>query len=386
MINKSNILSLSKKFIFLLLISFLTININANSFSKKAGVEPIYTQKGSEKLWCPISGMSIKKYYKTSHTSKLQNGTSRQYSSMASLAKDDLEYGVDTNSVQVVDVKSEQLINAKSAFYVIGSDVQGTLSQVSKLAFLKEEDAKSFIKEYGGEITNFEKAFEKAKKSLKEDEKFFKNIKVKKTYPMGKKIFEKLCNQDIDPTMYLEINELKADIKDNNLCKKLDESKLQALALYLWEVKKLGNLETIENRVQVEENEKCPVCGMFVAKYPRWAAKLFFTHNDHEHDFSFDGVKDLMKFYFNPQKWGDYKVSKDMPNTMLVTDYYSQKGIDGKKAFYVVGSDVYGPMGHELIPFESYEDAKVFKEDHSGTKIIEFDNIEELEVYKLDEL
>ena len=376
---------IAKKILFLILLTFVCTNINAKSFSKEADTKPVYTQKGEEKFWCPICGMDIKKHYKTSHASQLQNGTSRQYCSIRCLAKDDEEYGIDKNSIKVVDVSSGKLIDAKSAFYVLNSQVKGTMSQKSKLAFLKEEDAKAFIKEYQGEIKNFEIAFNEAKKSLKEDENFFKNKKLKKVYPKGKKIFEKLCNKDIDPTNYLEINELKADIKNNNLCKKLDETKLQAIALYLWEVKKLGDLETIINKVQVKEHEKCPVCGMFVAKYPRWAAKIFYTHNDHEHDFSFDGVKDLMKFYFNPNKWGDYKVTKDMKNTLLVTDYYSQKGIDGKKAFYVIGSDVYGPMGHEFIPFENLNDAKTFKKDHDGIKILQFNEITEEEVYKLDE-
>lgn len=161
--------------------------------------------------------------------------------------------------------------------------------------------------------------------------------------------------------------------------------KLQAVALYLWEVKRFGDLGQVENKVQVEEKEKCPVCGMFVAKYPRWAAQIFYAHGDHEHKFSFDGVKDLMKFYFDPQKWGDYKVSIDMISKILVTDYYSQEGIDGMKAFYVIGSDVYGPMGNELIPFINLSDAKTFMEDHKGTKIIEFKDIIESEVYKLDE-
>ena len=385
MSKENEILSLSKKILFLILLSLLCTNLNARNFSKEATTKPIYTQEGTQKEWCPICGMSIKKYYKTSHTSQLQNGTPRQYCSIACLAKDDLEYGINKNSIKVVDVASEKLIDAKKAFYVLGSKVKGTMSQESKLAFFKEEDAKNFIKKYGGEIISFEVAFHKAKKSLKEDEKFFKNIKVKKIYPKGKKIFEKLCSEDIDPTMYLEINELKADIQNNKLCKNLDEAKLQSVALYLWEVKKLGSLETIENRVHVKDDEKCPVCGMFVAKYPRWAAKLYYTHDDHEHDFSFDGVKDLMKFYFNPKKWGDYKVTKDMENRILVTDYYSQKGIDGKKAYYVIGSDVYGPMGNELVPFENLDDAKIFKKDHLAKKIIQFDNIKEEEVYKLDE-
>ena len=66
------------------------------------------------------------------------------------------------------------------------------------------------------------------------------------------------------------------------------------------------------------------------------------------------------------------------------TDYYEQKVIDAQKAFYVIGSNIYGPMGHELIPFRLKDDANTFKNDHFGTKIIEFDKIIEDEVYKLD--
>jgi nitrous oxide reductase accessory protein NosL len=364
---------------------FFTSYLNAATFSKEASNEPILVQKGEEKHWCPVCGMSIKNFYKTSHTSTLENGTPRQYCSIRCLAKDKEEYGIDENKIKVIDAKHEKLIDAKKAFYVIGSKVKGTMSMTSKLAFEKELDAKEFIKQYGGKIASFAEAFKEAQNSLKEDDKNTKNKKIKKIYPMGKKIFEKLCNQDIDPTDYIEINELKADIKNNKLCKRLDEKKLQAVSLYLWDVKRFGDLDSIKNKVEVEEREKCPVCGMFVAKYPRWAAQIFYKHGDHEHKFSFDGVKDMMKFYFNPKKWGEYPVSKDMISKILVTDYYSQEAIDGTKAFYVIGSDVYGPMGNELIPFISENDAKIFKNDHDGTKIVSFDKIIENEVYKLDE-
>jgi nitrous oxide reductase accessory protein NosL len=33
-------------------------------------------------------------------------------------------------------------------------------------------------------------------------------------------------------------------------------------------------------------------------------------------------------------------------------------------AYYVLGSDIYGPMGRELIPFEKEADAKEFIKDH----------------------
>jgi copper chaperone NosL len=58
-----------------------------------------------------------------------------------------------------------------------------------------------------------------------------------------------------------------------------------------------------------------------------------------------------------------------------VTDYYNQNWIDGKTAFYVIGSDTMGPMGHEFIPFESMAAAEAFKKDHHGKEILTFDKI-----------
>lgn len=377
------------KLLYFLFIFFILSNLNAVEKFTKESSSAILVQEGSEKYWCPICGMNIKKYYKTSHATTLQNGTPRQYCSINCLVRDKEEYGIDSNNIKVVDAKTEKLINAKKAFYVIGSKINGTMSKISKIAFEKEEEAKEFIQRYKGEIISFDEVLKKTQDSLKNDLKILRKKNIKKIYPKGAKIFEKRCKQDIDPTMYLEINELKADIKNNNLCKKLKESQLHTVATYLWDVKRFGNLNHIENQIKIKDTDKCPVCGMFVKKYPRWVAQIIYIHDEHEHKFSFDGVKDLMKFYFDPKLWlsSEYKhpILKEKIKDILVTDYYSQRPIDGSTAYYVIGSDVYGPMGHELIPFEQEADAKTFKKDHNGIKIIKFEKINEEEVYKLDE-
>ena len=53
-------------------------------------------------------------------------------------------------------------------------------------------------------------------------------------------------------------------------------------------------------------------------------------------------------------------------------DYYGLSWIDARKAWYVLGSDVYGPMGRELIPLEREADAREFMKDHKGMRIIRF--------------
>ena len=370
---------------YMTIILLFSFNLEANQFTKMATIKPTLIQDGKEKHWCPICGMKLKMFYKTSHTSKLQNGTKRQYCSIRCLVVDMQEHKINLNAVTVVDAKTQKLINANGAFYVINSTVQGTMSKKSKLAFALKTDAQEFIKKYKGNIITFDTALKSAQKSLKSDVAMVNKKKKKKVYPMGKKIFEKKCNQDIDPNNYIEINELKSALKNDKLCKPLKEKRLQAVTLYLWEVKRFGDLEKITGKIEVQKDEKCPVCGMFTYKYPKWAAQIFYKHNNQEHHWSFDGVKDLMKFYFDAQKWGNYPMAKRKNITkILVTDYYSQKAIDGTEAFYVIRSDVYGPMGNEFIPFENETDAKTFKRDHYGKKIIKFKDIKEEAVYQLD--
>jgi nitrous oxide reductase accessory protein NosL len=51
------------------------------------------------------------------------------------------------------------------------------------------------------------------------------------------------------------------------------------------------------------------------------------------------------------------------------------KHIDGRAAFYVIGSDVMGPMGKELVPFASEAAARDFLKDHRGQRVLTFKEI-----------
>ena len=126
--------------------------------------------------------------------------------------------------------------------------------------------------------------------------------------------------------------------------------------------------------------DKCPVCGMFVAKYPDFAAEIIFRDGS---TYFFDGVKDMFKFYFNLATYDKSKKIADI-DAIYVTDYYDLKWIDGFKAFYVEGSDVYGPMGRELIPFEKKEGAEQFMIDHIGKSLLKFDEITSDVIKNLD--
>ena len=123
--------------------------------------------------------------------------------------------------------------------------------------------------------------------------------------------------------------------------------------------------------VKPSPNDKCPVCGMFVAKYPDFLAEILFKDGSYA---IFDGTKDMFKYYFNLKKYNPKKKLEDI-DSAYVKDYYNLALIDGYQAFYVTGSDVYGPMGKELIPLEKEADAKEFMKDHKGKSILRFADI-----------
>jgi nitrous oxide reductase accessory protein NosL len=123
--------------------------------------------------------------------------------------------------------------------------------------------------------------------------------------------------------------------------------------------------------VTASKADKCPVCGMFVAKYPDFLAQVIFTDGSYA---LFDGTKDMFKYYFHIKK---YQAAKDLSDIafIYVMDYYGMTQIDGRKVWYVLGSDVFGPMGRELIPFAQEADATEFMKDHSGKKLLRFDAV-----------
>jgi copper chaperone NosL len=121
----------------------------------------------------------------------------------------------------------------------------------------------------------------------------------------------------------------------------------------------------------ISDRERCPVCGMFVKPYPKWITQIQFR-SGHQH--SFDGVKCFFRFYFNPEKY-DADVKPAVFERLLVRDYYTLRFISHDEAYYVIGSNVHGPMGHELIPFASRVSARTFMSDHQGLKIYRFQDI-----------
>ena len=347
---------------------FISTNIFAQDmFQTVEAKDATLVKTDSSKEFCNVCGMHLTKYYKTNHSAEFKNGHKEQYCSLHCYAEVQKNYEDKIKQTLVVDTNSLKLIDAKKAFYVVGSSKESTMSMVSEYAFLNKEEALKFQKEFGGEIHNFDESLKLSKDRLEKD-----NVALnEKRVPMaikGKKIFETMCESKFQKE-FNSIGEAKQYLIDNNSCKNLDSQMLQAVSIYLYEPILAADKSKM---LDIPKDAKCSVCGMFVSKYPKWATQIILE-DGHKH--YFDGVKDMMKFYFNPSKYhahSDEKISQ-----INVTDYYSLELFDAKKAFYVIDSNIYGPMGEELIPFKNEDEAKKFMADHFGKKVLSFDEIKE---------
>ena len=127
-------------------------------------------QGGKAKMFCPSCGMTLPMFYKTNHAAKKGDHV-EQYCSLHCLAETNMKNKGSLKDIIVVDVKSLEFIDARTATYVVGSSKKGTMTMKSKYAFAKKKDAKKFAEKFGGKVKNFENTYKIASKSLeKRDE------------------------------------------------------------------------------------------------------------------------------------------------------------------------------------------------------------------------
>lgn len=117
--------------------------------------------------------------------------------------------------------------------------------------------------------------------------------------------------------------------------------------------------------------ERCGVCGMYVSKYPQWVASIRFDDGAVVY---FDGPKDMFRYLLDLATFRPGS-TPDQVMDVFVTDYYSTRPTDARAALYVVGSDVMGPMGSELVPTANRDHAETLAKDHAGERVVTFDQV-----------
>ncbi|TAH30076.1 MAG: hypothetical protein EAZ06_04520 [Cytophagales bacterium] len=112
------------------------------------------------------------------------------------------------------------------------------------------------------------------------------------------------------------------------------------------------------------QTNRCVHCGMHTEKYEQWQGII----QDKGNTYSTCSPRCLLLTHIHNKKW----VNADL----WLKDYYDQKKINAKKAFFVAGSKILGPMGSDFIPLTTKKDATLFLNDNQGKKIFTFDEID----------
>jgi len=104
---------------------------------------------------------------------------------------------------------------------------------------------------------------------------------------------------------------------------------------------------------------RCAKCGMLVADHPRWVAGAITPSGGEER---FCCPRCMFAWHLSPRGKG----SRDL----WVTEYYSQQRTPVADVFFVMDSDVVGPMGKSLVPIAGREAAERFRQDHHGARLL----------------
>ena len=96
----------------------------------------------------------------------------------------------------------------------------------------------------------------------------------------------------------------------------------------------------------VRADARCPVCGMFPARAPRWAAQLIYRDGDVHY---FDSPLSLHLFLADVPRHASGRRRADVA-VQYVTDFASGGWIDAQGAYYVHGSPESGPMRAGNLP------------------------------------
>jgi nitrous oxide reductase accessory protein NosL len=154
-----------------------------------------------------------------------------------------------------------------------------------------------------------------------------------------------------------------------------------ALALH-----KGSSFLTLPDGGKVDLMAQCPVCGMPVGgvlgagstysylddRVVGFAGVAAVVFKD-GHAVGFEGARCLLIYNKVPKRFG---INPADITRRFVTDFSTRKLIDVTNAFLVLGSTVRGPMGFDLIPFSSADEAEKFEAKYNGKRLVQLQTVE----------
>jgi nitrous oxide reductase accessory protein NosL len=114
-------------------------------------------------------------------------------------------------------------------------------------------------------------------------------------------------------------------------------------------------------RMQISPEDRCPVCGMKVIRYPKFAGAIQLRNSA---TFYFCSTGCMIRSWMHPEIY--LATTQTELKQPVVKEYFTGRQVDGRSIIFVFGSDVIGPMGPALVPVMDENYLKVFKKRHGG--------------------
>ncbi|NOI25011.1 nitrous oxide reductase accessory protein NosL [Vibrio mediterranei] len=131
--------------------------------------------------------------------------------------------------------------------------------------------------------------------------------------------------------------------------------------------------QMVKQAQAIEAADECHVCGMVIKNYPGPKGQAY--QKGEENTVRFCSTRDMFSYLLQPEN--QRQIEQIFVHDMSKTPWQKPEDdyfIDGKLAWYVIGSTQKGAMGKTLASFSKQSDADFFSEQFGG-KVYKFDEI-----------
>jgi nitrous oxide reductase accessory protein NosL len=143
--------------------------------------------------------------------------------------------------------------------------------------------------------------------------------------------------------------------------------------------------------VTLTTDDSCDVCGMVIPNHPGPSTEIFYRDqrpSGHDNPARFDSTWEAFQYHFERRDQGwtasafyvtdysavDYDISTAGGDRLISTHPEADAFVDAEAVTFVVGSEVKGAMGRDLIAFSDADDASAFRDEYGGS-LATFDDV-----------
>lgn len=137
--------------------------------------------------------------------------------------------------------------------------------------------------------------------------------------------------------------------------------------------------------VTMTQSDRCEVCGMVIPNHPGPTTEIFYADqrpSGHDNPARFDSTWEAFQYDFERRDRGwertvmyvtdyssvDYSLREEEEGDVVISTHPEADAfVDAEKVTFVVGSEVKGAMGKDLVAFSTESDASSFSDEHGGT-------------------